>query len=854
LTSRDSAGPNSHRGASDAAAKLERLARRASWILLWERAWPPLAWSLSVVAGFLAASWFGVWFVAPRVVHFALLAIFALALLAALFPLGKLRWPSRGEALARLDRDARIAHRPASGFEDELANGERDETTKALWTLHRARLARQVEDLSLAPPSPRMAWRDPRALRFGALLLAVVAGLAAGPERYARLAAAFDSHGGGAGAAPPRIDAWIDPPTYTNKPPLLLRVVGQEKPESLVAPEDSVVVVRSDSKQIEAHGEGALAPSKPPAQAASETPSGPGSAPLEQKFVVKGDGKLNLTDGGAPLASFAISATALGTPKITLIDPPQANVSGSMTLHYSVADNYGIASAEALFARPNEAGAGPVHTLAEPPSLPLSLPNGRGGAGEARTTGDLSKHPWAGADVIMTLRVTSVAGKLGESAPFAMKLPQRNFTNPLARALVEQRRDLILDPDRNRPRIEKVVDALTIAPEVFETPVGVYLGLRTANALLKGAQNDKDLIEVADLFWAMALQLEDGDASQTLKDLRAVEKQLREALQRGASDEEIKALTKQLRDLAERYLNELAQQDKSASPDDMPMDAEDLDAMLDRMDQTARDGARDEAQAMLDQLQDMFENLKGARGAEADPAQRELNEQLNELQKLLRDQQALRDETFRRDRRERSRRESPDASAPPNDEDAQGKETTPLDKRQGDLRDRLAELQRRLKALGLEGKGFDDAQGAMSEAEGDLTGEGRRSPGTGESGAEGNGGESKNAGGLSDAVEAQGRALQALREGAQGLQQQLQGSGSKSGMRAVGRGEGRGQGRDPLGRGQGGTRGASEGVLNEGPEAAERARKVLQELRRRLADPNRSTDERDYIERLLGRE
>ena len=153
----------------------------------------------------------------------------------------------------------------------------------------------------------------------------------------------------------------------------------------------------------------------------------------------------------------------------------------------------------------------------------------------------------------------------------------------------------------------------------------------------------------------MALQLEDGDASQTLKDLRAAEKQLREALQRGASDEEIKALTKQLRDLAERYLSELAQQDKYASPEDTPMDAQDLEAMLDRMEETARDGARDEAQAMLDQLQDMFENLKGARGAQADPAQRELNNQLNELQKLLRDQQALRDETFRRDRRERSR-------------------------------------------------------------------------------------------------------------------------------------------------------------------------------------------------------
>ena len=155
--------------------------------------------------------------------------------------------------------------------------------------------------------------------------------------------------------------------------------------------------------------------------------------------------------------------------------------------------------------------------------------------------------------------------------------------------------------------------------------------------------------------------------------------------------------------------------------------------------------------------------------------------------------------------------------------------------------------------MGLEGKGFDDAQGDMSEAEGDLKGGGQPSPGNGDSEAEGEGGKGKTGTGLGDAVDAQGRALQALREGAQGLQQQLQGNG-KGGAKMVGRGEGRGQGRDPLGRGQGGPRGASEGLLNEGPEAAERARKVLQELRRRLGDPNRPSDERDYLERLLGRD
>ena len=829
---------------SGPARRLDALARRAGWALIWERVWPPLAWSGALVALFLAASWFGLWFAAPRLARVGGLVLFALALAAALAPLARLRRPSRAQALARLDVDAREAHRPASDFDDKLANGMGDETTNALWALHRARLARRLDGLSLAPPAPGMAKRDPRALRFAAILLALAAGWLAGSERYARVAAAFDWRGVIASAAPARIDAWIDPPAYTNKPPLLLKVAGQEKPESVVTPENSVLIVRADPRQVETRIEGALTPSTP------EAPKPAAGAPSERRFVIHGDGKFTLLQGGSPLAAFAISATPSGRPTIALIDPPQSNLTGSLTLHYSIADAYGVANAQAQFALPSSAGAAPTHSLVEAPKLGLPLPGGGNGVGEARTTSDLSEHPWAGAKVVMTLQATDVAGETGESAPVTLTLPQRHFVNPLAKALVEQRRGLILDPDRNRPRLAKALDALMIAPEAFDTTASVYLGLRTAKSTLAAARTDKDLVEVADLLWAMALQIEDGDASQALRELRAAEQKLREALQRGASDEEIRQLTKELREKAEEYMRELAQQNPNADPDEAPLDAQDLESMLDRMEDTARNGARDDAEAMLDQMQDMFENLRSGRSAQSDPAERELRKQMSELDKLLRDQQALRDKTFKRSqKKQRSPRASPDGGAQPQDQQ-EGSE--PLDQEQGDLRDRLAEMQRRLKALGLEGeKGFDDAEGDMSEAQGDLKGDGSGSAETGS--PESKGGKGRGGKGDSDAVDAQGRAMQALREGAQGLQRQMQGPGGQSGRTlTMGRRGQRDQpGGDPLGRGPNGQRGASEGQLHEGQELAERARRVLQELRRRLSDPNRPTDERDYLERLL---
>ena len=266
-----------------------------------------------------------------------------------------IRWPGRDEALGRLDRDAPLAHRPASGLEDKLANDAADAETRALWELHRARLAEQVATLSTAPPSPRMAWRDPRALRYAAVLLALAAGLLAGPERYPRILAAFDGRGGGSGSSPPRIDAWIDPPDYTNKPPLLLKVAGQQASETVVAPEDSVLVMRAEAKEIDARVEGGIAPAAAPAgpgdksgdKSVDKSGSSAARAPFERRFVIHGDGRFTVLRNGSPLATFEIHATALGKPTISLIDPPQANVAGSLTLHYSISDAYGLAGAEA---------------------------------------------------------------------------------------------------------------------------------------------------------------------------------------------------------------------------------------------------------------------------------------------------------------------------------------------------------------------------------------------------------------------------------------------------------------------------------------------------------------------------
>ena len=856
---------NSRRdGATRIGAKLTALARRAEAVIVFERFWPPLVWAATLAALFLAVSWIGLWQALPRVARIGGVAAFAVAFVIALAPLARLRRPVRAETLDRLDRDSGSPHRPAASLDDRLAMAGDDPATAALWALHRDRLARQVERFVPAAPAPGMVWRDPRALRFAVLLATVAAALVAGPERYGRVAAAFDWRNGASAAATARLDAWIDPPAYADKPPILLDLAANRDPsQKIVTPEGSALVVRADSDVFETRVEGAIAPvaSKPADKSAPAPAPAAAGAPTEKRWTIAGDGAVVFRRDGAALGRYEIEATPLGAPTVTLLEPPRDNLSGSLTLHYSLADRYGIAGAEAEFANP-AAGAAPPRSLVPPPKLTLRLPSTANGTGEASTTGDLSEHPWAGAEVVMNLKATGVSGKVGAAAPTTFTLPQRAFRNPLARALVEQRRTLVLDPDHEQPRVAKAIDALTIAPDLFQTPAGVYLGLRQARAQLAEAHGDADLIAVADLLWAMALRLEDGDASQAQRDLRAAEQKLREALQRGASDEELRKLTQELRDAAERYMRDLAQQAPQQPNDaDAQLPQQDLESMLDRMEDMARNGARQDAEAMLDQMQDMFENMRGAQDAQEDQASREMRKQMDELGKLLRDQQALRDDTFRQDQREQLGRDAPEG---------QGDQGGPsLEQRQKALGDRLAELQKQMKSLGMKGeKGFDEAQGDMKEAEGDLKSDGQSqgqgdAQGQGEGQGEGQG--DKSGGGLDDpgrtgkgrAVEAQGRALEALRQGAQGLQQQAQGNGQGGGRgyRAMSRRPGAsGPGRDPLGRDAGDRGGALEGALHGGADVAERARQVLEELRRRLADPSRPEEERDYFERLLKRD
>ena len=193
-------------------------------------------------------------------------------------------------------------------------------------------------------------------------------------------------------------------------------------------------------------------------------------------------------------------------PTIALAKDPEGQGRGALQLSYKLEDDYGVVGAQATFKPSKDGGTNgnPPRALYEAPDFALVLPQARTSNGVGQTTKDLTEHPWAGTNVTMTLVARDEGGNEGSSEPFEMRLPERPFTKPVARALIEQRRILALDGDA-QARVLTALDALTMAPEKFNIESHVYLGLRAIFAQLVRAKSDDQLRDVVARMWDMAV-------------------------------------------------------------------------------------------------------------------------------------------------------------------------------------------------------------------------------------------------------------------------------------------------------------------------------------------------------------
>jgi uncharacterized protein (TIGR02302 family) len=839
-----------------------RLAIAATMVV--ERGWPLLLPLVVVVSLFVSLSWLGLFRVLPDMARLALIATFGLAGLASLYPMRFFRLPTWAEIDSRLERANQLLHTPVQ-VQTDRPSGRPDSFADALWREHQKRMAGRLGSLGGDLPQTRVPERDPWALRAAAaLLFACAFAFSFGPTG-GRLGDAFKVHAV-RDTVPPRIDAWVTPPTYTGKAPIFL--TADASTPVINVPEGSELSLRvtggaGDETLVFTDAAGVVRDIAPMGQKADPpVTSGPVATVRQFSEKLVAEGSLTLKSGDDALNSWAFAVTPDNAPEISFAGEPKRAVNGTLELNYNIEDDYGAASAKADFAlaeqQPPDA-----RPLYGPPEMPLSLPRRGAAKKPVKATRDLTEHVWAGASVKLTLHATDDAGQEAQSETKTIILPEKPFTNPLARAVIEQRRLLALDANA-KPRVLELMDAITLRPEDTIDNLSHYLALMSARTRLQMAGTDDALRETVTYLWQVALGIEEGDLSAAEKRLRQAQQALQDALERGASDEEIDKLMAELRQAMNDFLREFAERNQpnqnaqNQSPG-QELRQSDLQRMLDQIENLAKSGNRDQARELLSQLQDMMNNLQAGKRQQGQQGQQnsEMRQQMDKLGEIMRRQQEMMNETFRMDQMQRG--QQGDQQSDPfgdngeqgqqqqqgeqqdngqQDKGQQGKPMTPqefadalkqLQQGQGQLEKDLEALMKGLEGLGIKpGQGFDDAGESMNQAEGSLgKGEGDR------------------------AVGHQGRALEALRKGAQDMMQQMQAMQGDQG----GSGEGGRQqnaDRDPLGRPRA-TTGPDFGDSTTVPDEidVQRARQILDAIRKRLGNALSPELERSYLERLL---
>ncbi|MGB0554496.1 MAG: TIGR02302 family protein [Alphaproteobacteria bacterium] len=821
-----------------------------SWLsLLWERLWRALWPSVGVLGFTIVLALFDLPAWIPAWLHAVLLVVGVVALVAALrHTFGHLRVPTRQCALRRLQEINGLTHRPLESLTDELAEELGNTESRALWRLHRARMHAQTSSLRVSIPHPRLIAIDRLALRVGLGVLLVAGLTAAGSEAPERLQRALVPQLAlFAPPKPPVIDAWLTPPSYTGIPPAFLAGPNAESKSFAEAPVGTIFSIRVSG------GDGTPKIIRTRSQADAKILDG---KTFSADLTLSESETIAVAIEDDVITEWTLRVTPDAVPVTAFLSTPSEGRGNVLRISFRASDDYGLTGVRAVITRDRKNKPPKAHTEREDLDLPLP----RLGAKKAVSSGyhDMTPHPWAGLPVRVHLEATDAAGQVGRSSAIRIILPERQFTHPVAREIVVERRKLIAEPD-DAALVADALRDIARQPERYRYDVTVFLALGTVVRRLTRVRGELDPDSLQQLLWDTALRVEDGKLSIARRNLREAEEALQKALEKDASDDDITRLMDELESALDTYLSELSKMMKQADqkaaqalPKNdraMALTRQDLKKLMDEVRKLAQSGARADAKQLLSQLKNMLENMRTGQMARMSPRGQESMKLLNRLQNLIKEQQKLLDQTFRdaqrqgqmpsqkrrrgergklreQDRNERGRGRNMPGQGP-SQRKMQPGEMSGGAQTQEALRRRLGEIMRQL------GEMTDSIPRPMGRAERAMRQSseflGSDKPG--------------------EAIKPQTRALDQLQESAKSATRQL--------MRQMGQGLGQrlgemGRQRDPFGRNPDGAGGLStRDVGIDNADALQRAREIRDELRKRAGQRHRPELERNYIDRLL---
>jgi uncharacterized protein (TIGR02302 family) len=626
--------------------RLRRALRRwrgvARAVLLFERVWPALWPSLGLLGLFVCAALLNLPQLLPGWLHLLLLIAIGLAAIGlAAWRLRSLHLPRAAAADRRLERDSGLRHRPLTVLTDRAATAG----DPGLWQAHLARAAAEIGRLRVGLPHPGLAARDPRALRAGLVVLLVACLVIAGADAPSRIARALTpGFAPGASAASTQLQAWITPPGYTGQAPLFLRA-------------DTPAIAVPAGSHLTVNVTGAVAaPSM--TLVGRAVPFKPlDDASFQAERELSDGGRLVVSGGNTRLGAWDITVIADQAPVVSFPQPPGSTAGRipQLRLPWQVSHAYGVVGLHAELRLRDRPDAAPLE-------ITIPLPGGAPKAAHGVRQLDLTPNPWAGLPVIARLVGRDAAGLVGHSADAGFTLPERQFSHPVARALMAVRKMLTLKPDERDAAIA-ALDSLAGLDDVWRDTLGGFVNLRAIAGLLRRDPSPPAVEEAQGRMWQLALQLEEGAAARTARALEQARQALRDALdaeKRGdkLDKAELERLTQALQQALDRHLQALADQARRNPDTDQfdprahPLDARDMQRLAEQLRRDAEQGKTEDARDKLAQLEKMLDAMKNARPehgrmtqAERERAQQRQRgqQQLSALQDVIQRQGALLD-------------------------------------------------------------------------------------------------------------------------------------------------------------------------------------------------------------------
>lgn len=881
--------------------KLAATRRRLTLLALGRAWWPAFVF----VSAFLAIALAGGF---DRLSSFLAAAILPVLMIAGIglcwMSWRRYRRPEEAEVIRALDGQSEL--RPVSSLTDRPADPSAGPAS--LWRAHRSRLVAEIGNLRLPGLAAEWSALDPYRLRYilpiAVVALALIAGAAA-PGRISR--ALSPDLGALAGADKMIVEAWVTPPEHTGRAPIFLQAgmkdvrvpVGSEVTLRTQAPSAPKLMLRGDKRKtlrfsktpegaFEARariegdtrltvnwwGERArwnfvVLPDEVPL-IAFDSPPAPGQRDqIEFKWKAGDDYgvmavelaiRLQEPHPAAPDAEDRVPVPMPGAPGARELS---ATAQLDLTRHRWA----GLPVEVRLVARD---GAG-QEGFSE--SLPFVLPE------------KLFLDPLA--QSAQEARVTV----LREPRPYA-ELPRNE--QALSDGAINTAATGRLDaaPEGVR-QAALMLDSVTYRGEMFINDLGAFMGLRMALGTLQSAGTKAEADAVEPLLWAIALKLEHGSVADARARLEAARAALERALREGASEEEIRRLMEAFRDAANEYLaakmaeamaggldGPQQQQDGQAQAGGDSLGGKDFEDMLNALQDLTETGAADQARQLLSDITNLLENLEFQRGQgqgdgmpgeqaegqenDLPPEEQEMTDAMRRLSEILRQQRQLNDDTLAQQRGEQPGQTGQQPGE--GSEQGQGGE--------------------------MEGQGTGEGQQQGEQGSGTQQGDGQQGTGRGGTLAErqaelgrlveelarrgGNSGETGEDGAarpgagidedtLRSILEAQRRAERALQGGNEGRAVMDQERATQmlselsremanqiDQMRANRLGEQGQSSNDPLGRPLTGAGNDGQGVEIPSESERQRAKDILDELRRRYGEAE-DEEEREYLRRLLER-